>query len=229
MIQPKRVALGALVLTLVVIFAIALNDRTSPGIAGALSPNLQTDASDSPIIATEVDVAHLETGARTRLPQQALVVPDLSQAEAALPGGEDVDKAERPAFMDFMDTSGAPDIWEVKYADVSWRQMRIEADLITDYIEPLTREVLEQLWQNDDYIVLPLTRRANIKEGEWWDDGDFLPGLELQVGMSDGEKRRYRVPEAQYPELYKLARKGQWLRNRSLSKEKNSRPHLRLR
>ncbi|RLA56222.1 MAG: hypothetical protein DRR04_14210, partial [Gammaproteobacteria bacterium] len=67
-----------------------------------------------------------------------------------------------------------------------------------------------------------------IKEGEWWDDGDFLPALELQVGMPNGEKRRYRVPEAQYPDLYELARKGQWLRNTSYSKETNSGPNLQL-
>ena len=127
-----------------------------------------------------------------------------------------------------MDSSGSPETWQVKYADVSWRQMQIEADLITDYIEPLTKDLIEQLWKDDDYIVLPLSRRKIIKEGEWWDDGDFLPGLELQVGMSDGEKRRYRVPEAQYPDLYELARKGRWLRDRSLSKEKKSRHNLQV-
>ena len=83
MTQPKRAALIALALTLGVVYAIILTGRTKPGIAGALSPTLQSDASDTPPIATEIEVAHLETGARTRLPEKVPVVPELSEVEAA--------------------------------------------------------------------------------------------------------------------------------------------------
>ena len=91
------------------------------------------------------------------------MVPELSEVEAAEPRGEEEDKAALPAFLDFMDSSGSPETWQVKYADVSWRQMQIEADLITDYIEPLTKDLIEQLWKDDDYIVFASQQEKDNK------------------------------------------------------------------
>jgi hypothetical protein len=213
MIQPKRAALLTLALMLGAVFVMFLTRRAKPGTQDGLSPQPRGDASDTPVLATEFETVPLGTGARAPLP----AVPEVSDVETVEPKGEEQDKVPLPAFMD---SSGSPETWGSKYAEMSWRQIQIEADQITAYIEPLTEDVLARLWRDDEYEVLPLVIATKIEDGEWWDDSLFLPGLEIQIGMPDGEKRRYRVPEDQYPDLYMLGRKGQWLRSAARAKQK---------
>lgn len=116
-----------------------------------------------------------------------------------------------------LEVRGSPETWSEEYEDVEWRDILLESDRITAYIEPLTREDLTQRWERNDFTVFG---QGGVMMSGSDPDRVFLPGLEWKIIMDDGEIRRYRVPEEQYPDLYALARKGVWLRKAAAIKRR---------
>lgn len=106
-----------------------------------------------------------------------------------------------------MEASGSPESWAVEYANAGWEELLKEADEITAYIEPLTREELARRYEVGEFELLSTNgRMPGNGPGP-----QVLPGVEWVAFDAAGGIRRYRVPESQYPDLYALARKGAWL------------------
>lgn len=117
---------------------------------------------------------------------------------------------------DLFDVSGTASDWEREYAPLGWRELREQSDEIMGYIKEQARDELKRMLEGGEYEVISNSGSVN---GLTSGPDRLITGLDLVRIMHDGEVQRYQVSKEQFPDLYALADKAQWMEMQSYLKE----------
>ena len=84
------------------------------------------------------------------------------------------------------------------------------------YIKEQARDELKRMLEGGEYEVISNSGSVN---GLTSGPDRLITGLDLVRIMHDGEVQRYQVSKEQFPDLYALADKAQWMEMQSYLKE----------
>ena len=108
----------------------------------------------------------------------------------------------------FSGPTRTPVEWEAEFADVGWQQLLVEAEAVTEFITEQAKEELDRRIDSGAFVVISTDGRVS---GLSTGDDRLITGLDRVMILHSGEVRRYQVPRTQYPDLYVLAEKADWM------------------
>lgn len=120
------------------------------------------------------------------------------------------------AVPEYLEATGTPDEWTGELEGVGWREMQRQSDEIVLYVTDQASEELARRRANGIFEVISTDGSVS---GLTAGPNRLVTGLDVVEIKYGGEVRRYQVPRAEYPELYALSDKAQWLHLHSSMKK----------
>lgn len=108
-----------------------------------------------------------------------------------------------------LDPTRTPAEWKTEFADVPWEELLEQAEEITEFITEQTGEELDRRMNAGTFVVISMDGTVS---GLATGDDRLITGLDRVMTHQNGEVRRFQIPRSQYPDLYALADKADWMR-----------------